>query len=173
VLQAARFGPFSPVFPWSPPGAVARSAPAAPLQASAAPPPEAQVLESSVAEGRRHLRLRLVSRRGARIATVWVPATAKPGSVTIEGQPVPEIGWRGGKPRPGPGAWLQYSDVTLPPQGCELDMVFGETGPLELYVLDVTPGLPPAGASLLAARPPTAVPIQQGDTTIVSRKLKL
>jgi hypothetical protein len=52
-------------------------------------------------------------------------------------------------------------------------MVLGETGPLELYAVDVTPGLPAAGAALLAARPPTAVPVQQGDTTLVSRKVKI
>jgi hypothetical protein len=54
-----------------------------------------------------------------------------------------------------------------------VDMVLGETGPLDLYVVDVTPGLPPAGAALLGARPPTAVPFQQGDATMVSRKLKV
>jgi hypothetical protein len=173
VLAAAQFGPPGPVFPWSSPGSLGRSAPAPPLAAAAAPAPEVQVLESSVADGRRHLRLRLTSRRGAPVGTLWVPAQGKPGPVTIEGHQVPETGWRTGKPQFGPGDWLQYSDVTLPPGGCELDLVLGETGPLELYVTDVTSGLPPAGAALLAARPPTAVPFQQGETTIVSRKLKL
>jgi hypothetical protein len=173
VLHAAEFGPPGPLFPWSSPGSLARSAPAAPLPAAVAPAPDVQVLESSVAGGQRHLRLRLVSRRGAQIATLWVPAQANPSAVKIEGHLVPETGWRGGKPRWGPGDWRQYSDVTLPPAGCELDMVLGETGPLELYVVDVTPGLPPAGSALLAARPPTAVPFQQGDATMVSRKLKI
>ncbi|MBV8203255.1 MAG: hypothetical protein JOZ15_21795, partial [Acidobacteria bacterium] len=173
VLHAAQYGPFGPTFPWSSPGSVARSAPATPLPAAAAPPPEVQVLDSSVAGGQRHLRLRLVSRRGARIAAVWLPAQAKPGSVTVAGHRVPETGWRTGKPQLGPGDWVQYSDVTLPQEGCELDMVLGETGPFDLYAVDVTPGLPPEGATLLGARPPTAVPFQQGDTTLVSRKLKI
>jgi len=174
VRQAAAFGPPAPPFPWSSIGAMASSAQAPPLAAAAAPPPELQVLESVVAGGKRHLRLRLVSRRGAVLGTVWVPARANPESVTIAGHPVPATGWRGGKPPRGSSSdWMSYSDVTLPAAGCELDMVLGETGPLELYAVDVTPGLPPAGAALLAARPPTAVPIQQGDTTLVSRKVKI
>ncbi len=173
VRQAVAFGPLAPAFPWSSTGGVARSAPAPPLAAAAAPPPELQVLESVVAGGKRHLRLRLVSRRGAILGTVWMPVRANPESVTIEGHLVPAAGWRGGKPRRGPSDWMGYSDVTLPAAGCELDMVLGETGPLELYAVDVTPGLPPAGAALLAARPPTAVPLQQGDTTLVSRKVKI
>jgi hypothetical protein len=104
---------------------------------------------------------------------VWVPVRAKPESVTIEGHPVPATGWRGGKPPRGSSDWVSYSDVTLPAAGCELDMVLGDTGPLELYAVDITPGLPPTGAALLAARPPTAVPVQLGDTTLVSRKVKI
>ncbi|HEY6322782.1 MAG TPA: M28 family peptidase [Thermoanaerobaculia bacterium] len=173
VRQAAAFGPPAPAFPWSSAGSVAASAAAPPLAAAAAPPPDLQVLESVVAGGKRHLRLRLLSRRGAILGVVWVPVRAKPESVTIEGHPVPATGWRGGKPQRGPSDWMGYSDVTLPAAGCELDMVLGDTGPLELYAVDITPGLPPAGAALLAARPPTAVPVQQGDTTLVSRKVKI
>jgi len=173
VLRAAEFGKPGPPFPWSSPGTSARSAPAPPLAAAAAPPPELQVLENAVAGGKRHLRLRLMSRRGALIGSVWIPAQANPESVTIEGHPVPATGWRGGKPHWGPSDWRAYSDVTLPAAGCEMDIVLGDAEPLELYAGDFTPGLPPAGAALLAARPPAAVPQQQGDTTLVSRKMKL
>ncbi len=86
---------------------------------------------------------------------------------------MPATGWRLGKPHWGPADWRAYSDVTLPAAGCEIDMVLGDAGPLELYAIDVTPGLPASGAALLAARPPAAVPLQQGDTTLVSRKLKI
>jgi hypothetical protein len=174
VLQAAPFGqPGPPPFPWSSPGGAARSAPAPPLAAAAAPAPELQVLESAVAGGKRHLRLRLMSRRGARIGAVWMPVRANPEAVTIDGHPVPATGWRLGKPPWDPSDWRSYSDVTLPAAGCEMDMVLGDAGPLELYAVDVTPGLPSSGAALLAARPPAAVPQQQGDTTLVSRKVKI
>ncbi len=170
VLRAARFASPEPAFPWSP-ASFGRSAPAPSLSVAA---PDVQVLESSVAGGQRHVRLRLISRRGARVGTIWVPAQATPGPVSIDGHRVPETGWRRGRPQLGPGDWLQYSDVTLPPAGCEIDLVLAAaSGPLEIYALDVTPGLPPTGDALLAARPPTAVPFQQGDTTMVSRKVKL
>jgi hypothetical protein len=138
-----------------------------------APPPELRVVANDVASGKRHLRLHLTSRRGALIATVWVPARSHPEQVTIEGHPVPTTGWRLGRPRLGPGDWVQYSDVTLPPGGCDVEMTLGDTGPVEIYAVDLTPGLPPAGAALLAARSSTAVPQHLGDTTEVSRKLKL
>ncbi len=147
--------------------------PAPALPAGAAVAPDLQVLESSVAGGKRHLRLHLVSRRGAMIATLWVPGAAHPESVTVEGHRVPDGGWRVGRPRVGPSDWLRYSDLTLPAAGCDLDLVLGDAGPLELYATDVTPGLPPSGAALLAARPVTAAPFQEGDATVVSRKVKI
>jgi hypothetical protein len=172
VRRAAAFGPLARPFPWSSGPPSARSAPA--LAPGAAAAPELQVLASSLAGGKRHLRLRLSSRRGARIGTVWVPAAARPESVEIEGHRVPESGWRLGRPpRLAASDWLAYTDLTLPAAGCELDMVLGETGPVEVYAVDITAGLPPAGAALLAARPPTAVPLQQGDATLVSRKVKI
>ncbi len=173
VRRFAEWGRPAPPFPWSSPQASGRSAPAPPLPAGAAAAPDLQVLESSVAGGKRHLRLHLVSRRGARIATVWVPGAAHPESVTVEGHRVPDGGWRIGRPRVGPSGWLRYSDLTLPAAGCDLDLVLGDAGPLELYATDVTPGLPPSGAALLAARPVTAAPFQEGDATVVSRKVKI
>jgi hypothetical protein len=173
VRRAAAFGAPTPAFPWSPPDERAVCAPAPPLAATAAPPPELQVLESTVAGGRRHLRLRLVSRRGAPIGTLLVPARARPTEVHIDGHLVPEASWRRSQPRPGPFDWLSFSDATLPPAGCELDMMLGDTGPLELYGLDTSFGLPASGAGLLAARPPQAVPQHEGDTTSISRRLRI
>jgi hypothetical protein len=171
VRRAAAFGPPAPAFPWSPPYARAASAPAPPL--AAVPPPELQVLESTVAGGGRHLRLRLVSRRGAPIGTLLVPVRAHPTAVRIDGHPLPEPDRRRPGQQLGPSDWLSFSNSTLPPAGCEIDLVLGDAGPLEIYGLDLSFGLPPAGAALLAARPPSAVPQQQGDTTLVSRRLKI
>jgi Peptidase family M28 len=173
VRAAGAWGPPGRPFPWSPAWYVARSAPAPALADPAAAAPELQVVASSIDGGKRHLRLRLVSWRGAAYGTVWVPAAARPEAVAVEGHPVPARGWRTGRQRPAAGDWLAYSDLTLPAAGCELDLVLGETAAVEVYVVDSTPGLPPAGAALLAARPPTAVPQHQGDTTLVSRKVKI
>jgi Peptidase family M28 len=173
VRRAVELGPPERPFPWAPPGVRFRGAAAPPLPAAIAPPPEVQVLESAASGGKRHLRLRLVSRRGASAITLWVPAGAHPEAVSIEGHRVPDTGWRVTRPAMRPGDWLAFSDLTLPATGCEIRLTVGDSGPLELYAVDETPGLPPTGAALLAARPPEAVPIQQGDTTVVSHKLTL
>jgi hypothetical protein len=174
VRRAVALGPPAPPFPWSPPGMMARSAAAPPLPAATAPPPELQVLENAVSGGKRHLRLRLVSRRGAPNGTLWVPARANPEAVEIEGHRVPESGARLGRPRRDANGWLPFTDHTLPAAGCEIDLVLGDTGPFDLYAVDESPGLPGAGgAALIAARPPTAVPRQQGDSTLISRKLRI
>ncbi len=171
VRRAAAFGKPGPVYPWSPADARLVSAPAPPLAAT--PPPELRVIEDTVAGGRRHLRLLLVSRRGAPIGTFLVPASANPTAVRVDGHPLPEADPRRPPPRPRPGDWLSYSNATLAPAGCELDLELGDTGPLEVYGLDASFGLPPAGAGLLAARPPEAVTFQQGDTVLFSRRLQL
>lgn len=165
VLAAARFAPQpAPPFPWSRPGARALAAPAPRLNAAA---PELTVLEDTTAGGKRHLRLRLVSPRGAPVAIVYVPADARLASMQIDGQPVPleNSGQSGG--------WQIYTHLTLPAQGSELDVMLGATQPLVWYVSDRTYGLPPAGRALLAARSKNAVPIQDGDMTVVSRKVRI
>lgn len=168
VRKAAPFGEAEHVFLWLPDYWRARTAPAPALQLA---PPEVQVLESTVGDGRRHLRVRLVSHRGAASAAVWLPASAHPESVKIEGHELPAQGGKSGRSQS--GDWLSYGDLTLPAAGCVIDLVLAETAPQEWYVVDTSQGLPPAGAALLAARPAFAVPIQDGDTTQVSQRVKI
>jgi hypothetical protein len=105
---------------------------------------------------------------------VHVPASARPESVLIEGHKIPVEGGKKGAPAAGAEpAWLAYSDETLPPGGCEIEMVLGATGALDWYVADSSSGLPPAGAALLAARPSNAVPQHDGDVTIVARRVRI
>jgi hypothetical protein len=135
--------------------------------------PQLAVLEDQTAGGKRHVRLRLTSPRGAGIATLIVPREAKLESIAMGGQQAPLGAQRKNQPK-GPQPDFQfYTFSTLPPEGVEVDVVLGEARPLDWYVLDRTPGLPPAGAPLLQARPDTAVPIQEGDSTLVSRKVKV
>jgi MFS family permease len=166
LLAAAEFARQpAPPFPWSPPRVRALAAPAPRLNAAA---PELTVLEDSTAGGKRHLRLRLTSPRGAPVGTVYVPAGAKLASIEIDGQPVPLAD-------PGllSGGWQLYTNLTLPAQGSELDVVLGTAQPLDWYVSDRTYGLPPTGQALLTARAKSAVPIQDGDVTLVSRKVRI
>ncbi len=172
MRQAAAFGkqPVLP-FPWSPPMARLFAAPAPPL---GAPGPDLTVLADSVAEGQRHLRLRLTSGRGARMATVLIPPDAKLASVQVDGETVP----LGGAAKPGaprrPARWYQTVVYhTLPAQGAILDVVLDATGPNDWYVYDRTYDLPPSGQAVAAARPKWSAALQDGDWTIVSRKVRI
>ncbi len=167
--EAAHFGrqPVVP-FPWSSPVARAFVAPAPDLSAAA---PELSVVEGSAAGGKRRLRLRLVSPRGAPVAVIWIPDAARLESIAIDGQPIPVEGQRrAGSP---PRSWHPFTHFTLPAQGSELEVVLGTTEPKDWYVFDRTFGLPPVGQRLLAARPKEAVPIQDGDGVLVSRKVRI
>ena len=69
--------------------------------------------------------------------------------------------------------WYRVALLTLPPEGLELEIVLADPTARDWYVLDSTPGLPPAGAALLKARGLEAVAIQDGDSTQVSRKFRI
>jgi hypothetical protein len=169
VRKAAQFAtqPEAP-FPWSPPASRAFVAPAPPLNA---PGPELTVLSDSVVEGKRHLRLRLTSPRGAAVGIVFIPVDAQVESLRIDGQEALRPERRG--PGSGPPGWRTFSNYTLPPGGSELEAVLGSTQPMDWYVLDRSYGLPPSGAELMAARAKVAMPIQDGDSTTVSRRVRI
>jgi hypothetical protein len=160
--QAAQFGaePETP-FPWSP-RQRAFVAPAPPL---AMPAPELAVVEQTAAPGgKRRLRLHLTSPRGALEGFVYVPKAVPIESATLEGHPVTFMPLT-------EHSFLQVA--TLGPQGVDIEVVLGPGAPQEWYVVDQSPGLPPGGEALRAARPATAVAFQDGDVTLVSRKVKI
>lgn len=161
--QAAEFGsqPES-TFPWFP-RQRAFKAPAPPL---GAPPPELTVVEETATpEGKRRLHLRLTSPRGAREGVLYIPEAAQLESATFEGRPVTF------RSRPQGYTFLQIATVL--PEGVNLEVVLGQKAPQEWYVVDQSSGLPPGGEALLRARPTTAVPFQDGDATLVSRKVRI
>jgi hypothetical protein len=154
------------LYPWSPPRARFPVAPAPPL---GAPAPQLTVLADTATAGRRHVRLRLTSPRGATAANLILPEEAQLQSIRIEGVEVPY-------PKGKPAAFLGRYEVavlTLPKEGVEMDLVLGNPRPLDGYIFDRSLGLPPAGDALRRARPATAVTFQEGDTTVVSRKVRI
>ena len=169
MRQAAAFAqkPVSP-FPWLP-WVKSFTAPAPRLDA---PGPELKVLEDSVAEGKRHLRLQLTSPRGAPVGSIAVPAEARIETIKIDGHAFPTTERRAG-PLNASRDWKLFSNLTLPPGGTEIEVVLGSTTPANWYVIDRSFGLPPSGQALLAARPKSAVTIQDGDTVEMSRKVKI
>lgn len=166
--EAAAFDPQpAPAYPWSPPFSRAFAAKAPALQVAG---PELTVLADSSNGGKRTLRLRLTSPRGARVGMVMVPTGANLESLRIGGQAV-EVG-----PRP-PGmpdqSWRPFTITGLPSQGVELEAVLGAAGPFDWYVADRSDGLPPSARALLDARPATAVTVNDGDNALVSRKVRI
>lgn len=160
--KAAQFGQeLENPFPWSP-RLRAFAAPAPPLPA---PAPELTVVEQTpLPGGKRRLRLHLTSLRGAPTGTVYIPEGVQVESAAFGGLPVPPTDI-------GEYSFLQVA--TLGPQGADFEVVLGPGAPQEWYVVDRSPGLPPGGEALRAARPATAVAFQDGDITLVSRKVKI
>jgi hypothetical protein len=153
-------------YPWSSPQSRALAAPAPALGLAA---PALTVVGDSVEGGKRRLRLRLSSPRGAQVGFIVIPAAAKLESIRVQGRELP------GPPIPqlANAPWRNLTYHTLPLQGGELDVVLGETKPLEWYVGDRTYGLPPGGEALRKARPATVTTLQLGDVTTVSRKVRI
>ncbi|MEA2604422.1 MAG: hypothetical protein QOF89_5414 [Acidobacteriota bacterium] len=156
-------------YPWSTRWEMAFVAPAPRLEA---PGPELTVLEDSAAEGKRHLRLRLTSPRGALVGSIAVPQEARIETIKIDGHAFPTTERRAGPLNVASG-WKLFSSLTLPPGGSEVEVVLGSTEPASWYVIDRSFGLPPSAQALLAARPKDAVAIQDGDTVVMSRKVKI
>lgn len=168
LQQAARFGDKAEQpFPWA--LFRARVAPAPRVDLAG---PQLAVLEDSAAGGKRRLRLLLTSDRRAPMAGILLPPEAKVESARLDGQEIPiAAGRERGAIRP--ENWLEISMVTMRPEGVEIGVVLGETKPLEWTIYDQSAGLPPAGEALLRARPATAATFQEGDTTVLTRKVKM
>ena len=156
-------------YPWIPMYRV----PAAPAPRLNVPGPQLSILEDSAVGGKRRLRLLLTSNRQAASGSVVIPPDARLESIRMDGKEIPlnRGGKMGGARRP--DGWTNLSAETLGPDGAELEIVLGEARPLEWYVYDVSPGLPPGGEALQSARPASAVAFQQGDSTAVARKVRI
>ena len=57
--------------------------------------------------------------------------------------------------------------------GLELTLEVAAGQAFDVHVADLTPGLPAEGATLLAARPATAVPVHDGDMTVVTNLVRI
>ncbi len=165
LRKAARFSQDrEQIFDWGSPGYRAFIAPAPHLDV---PGPQVSILDDQTVGGQRYLRLLLTSNRGAREAALLFPKEAGLKSATVDGAHV-EL--------PGGGDAPMFSvigSITLPPEGAELKLVLARPGPADVYLYDQSEGLPPTGDGLLKARPDSAVSFQDGDTTSITRKLRL
>jgi hypothetical protein len=169
LAAVAEFGAAGPAFPWetdespgfaAPADAVELTPPEVTPEADDQPPP---------AEGRR-VSFRLRSPRGARVAALLLPTSARPQKLTIEGIELPPFPEHRRK-------YLVdaevYSIVALPPEGVVVTVELADAEPVQAVVWDLSEGLPAAGAALQTARPAWAVPSHGGDRTMVSRGVSL
>lgn len=133
-------------------------------------PPSFTILESTQTSRKHNYRALLRSERGAPEAMALFPPGTDIESVRLEGVPVePESD----RTRRYFGGWTGYRCVTMPAGGVEISFELAAGKTVQVYLLDATFGLPPGGRSLLTSRPPTATPSQDGDLTIVSRRVEL
>jgi hypothetical protein len=153
-------------FPWTSARFDARVAAA---QSIAVEGPTLEVLEEEPTAAGRRVRGRLRSPRGARVIRLLIAPEHEVLGMRLDGVEVtPNTTWVRGYLH----GWAHYAMVAVPPEGVEVELEL-PSAPVEAVLLDMSEGLPPTGASLLEARPDHTVPRQEGDTTIVSRRLTL
>ncbi|MGC2419469.1 MAG: hypothetical protein WA434_17130, partial [Candidatus Acidiferrales bacterium] len=132
--------------------------------------PTFTILESAQANGRHTYQALLRSERGAPSAAVFFPPDAGVENVRVGGQALPpEVP----RIRRYFNGWAMYRCDAMPADGVEIDFSLPVGKPVEVSAADESYGLPPAGAFLLMARPLKAAPSQDGDTTVVTRRVQL
>ena len=165
LRKAAKLQSENGPFPWSRKRVFAEPAPHLNLA-----PPIFTIQQTAVANGRHAYRTLLLSERGAPEEVVLFPPHSGVESVSMEGVPLQPEGERELRMLNG---WTAYGCDTMPPNGVTLSFTLPVGKPVTVFVIDKSYGLPNEGKSLLAARPTTATPSQDGDVTLVSRRVEL
>jgi hypothetical protein len=149
-------------FPWSRRVVFIADAPSLPDLAA----PTFTVLEATLTGEKRSYRALMRSERGAPDVAVFFPPGSGVESVRMEGEPLQPQGERERK-------WAYYDCPTMPAKGVELSFTLPAGKTVEVYTVDQTYGLPLDGMFLKKARPLTTTQFQDGDITMVSRRVKL
>ena len=151
----------APMLPWSPqarhPG----------RSGQALAPPTIEIVADTVQAGRRHLRLRLRSTRGATEAGLRLPASVDLASVRVAGHALAAS--RGAQP----GPFRSITIVGLPAEGVLVDFEIAADASIELHAVDTSPGIPAALADVVRARDRIAVPIHGGDASVAWTRLAI
>lgn len=152
-------------FPWDTLPAFLADAPHLEIAA-----PTFTILESSESGGKRQYRALLRSERGAPEAAVFFPPDSGIDQIRIQDEPIPHKTARVLRYFNG---WDLYRCMTMPAKGIEIQFELPLGKPVEVYVLDLSYGLPLEGMFVLKSRPLTATAYQQGDVTILTRQVQL
>jgi Peptidase family M28 len=132
--------------------------------------PTFTILESSESGGKRQYRALLRSERGAPEAAVFFPPDSGIDQIRIQDEPIPHKTARVLRYFNG---WDLYRCMTMPAKGIEIQFQLPLGKPVEVYVLDLSYLLPLDGMFVVKSRPLTATPYQQGDVTILTRRVQL
>lgn len=143
----------------------AQSAPAPELNLQA---PTLEVITDAVVAGRRQLTVRLVSPRNAEQMLLSVPRALGLSSVDV----LPADRTLNYPVRAN-SAFDTFTCNGRSCDGLELTLEVAAGQAFDVHVADLTPGLPAEGATLLAARPATAVPVHDGDMTVVTNLVRI
>jgi len=128
--------------------------------------PALQVLSEGQTGENRTVQLLLRSPRGAGAIDLHVPL-ARLASITAAGQELPlDAGGAAGED-------YTLSCYGLACDGLEVTLELVGPDPVSVLVADSSPGLPTGGERLLQDRPATVVPYQEGDLTVLWRRVDL
>lgn len=152
-------------FPWEHGTAFLSEAPDLKLAA-----PTFTIQDSAEDSGRQKYLALLRSERGAPDAIVLFPPDADVQSLHINKQPMEPLSRAVLKYFDN---WKVYRCVTMPAEGVEMSFTLAPGKPVQLEIVDATYNFPAEGNFLLHARPLTAIPSQEGDITLVSRRVQL
>jgi len=134
------------------------------------PPPTFTILESTSAGDWRSYRTLLRSERGAPYAAVLFPPDAEVASVRVGDQP---LSAGVAHARGILNGWSAYAYAGMPSSGIEISFSLPAGKTVEVYAADKSYGLPEEGKFLVNSRPLTSTPSQDGDVTIVTRRVQL
>jgi hypothetical protein len=158
-----------PAFPWDPYSRFGADAPQLDLAA-----PELTVLTSEPAGAGVRYHIRIISPRGAPDCSIYFPGTSGVSAIEIAGRQMPATSARVlGFLNDALHGWRMYEIATLPAEGIEMSFTLPSAAPAEAFLVDQSYALPSDGAFLRTARPSDAVPSQDGDVTIVSRRFEI
>jgi hypothetical protein len=152
-------------FPWSSSPTFIADAPHQELA-----PPTFTILESSQDGANRSYRALMRSARGAPEVMVFFPPDSGVDSVRMEGEPVQPQTERVRKYLNG---WIVYDCVTASVKGVEISFTLPAGRSVEVYTVDKWYGLPAVGAFLLKSRPLTATQSDEGDVSLMTRRVEL
>lgn len=151
--------------PWANGSAFLSDAPALDMNA-----PSFTVLDSVVMGDQRQFQALLRSERGASAAMVMFPPDSGVGAVHVEDVAVPGETARF---RSFFNGWFIYACPSMPAKGVDMTFMLPMGKPVTVVVVDHSYGLPDDGTFLTNARPLTAVPSDEGDVTVLSRRVQL